>query len=76
MKVYSGLTGCYCRVERAPGVSTAILFSQRRCELTTAGRKGEREDHPSRDTWVASVYWEEWENGVKEHIDALMARKQ
>ena len=44
--------------------------------LTTAGRKGEREDCPSRDTWVASVFWEEWENGVKEHVDALMARKQ
>lgn len=44
--------------------------------LIVAGRKGEREDCASRDTWVASVYWEEWENGVRDHIDALMARKQ
>lgn len=45
------------------------------CANTSAGRKGEREECPSRDTWVASVYWEEWENGVREHIDTLMARK-
>ncbi|KAK1925785.1 acyl-CoA N-acyltransferase [Papiliotrema laurentii] len=41
-----------------------------------AGRKGEDEECASRDTWVASVYWEEWQDGVREHVDKLMARKE
>lgn len=45
-------------------------------KLIPAGRRGEREDCPSRDTWVASVFWEEWENGVRDHVDALMSRRQ
>jgi hypothetical protein len=40
-----------------------------------AGRKGDREDCPSRDTFISSVYWEEWDGGVREHVDKLMARK-
>lgn len=29
----------------------------------------------SRDSWLASITWQDWEGGVKEHIDRLMARK-
>lgn len=30
---------------------------------------------PRRDNWYASVLWDEWENGVRAHIDKLMARR-
>jgi hypothetical protein len=41
----------------------------------SAGRKGDyKEDCMTRDTWVASVIWEEWEERVREHVDRLMAR--
>jgi RimJ/RimL family protein N-acetyltransferase len=43
---------------------------------SVAGRKGDyREDCMSRDTFVGSITWQDWENGSKEHIDKLMARK-
>jgi hypothetical protein len=28
-----------------------------------------------RDNWFSSVTWEDWEAGVREHVDKLMARK-
>jgi hypothetical protein len=28
-----------------------------------------------RDTWIGSVIWEEWESGIREHMDGLMARR-
>jgi hypothetical protein len=28
-----------------------------------------------RDTWMASTTWQEWEGGVREHVDKLMARR-
>jgi hypothetical protein len=43
---------------------------------STAGRPGtEREDGMARDNWWGSVIWEEWEGGVRDHIDKLMARR-
>ena len=40
------------------------------------GRKGTyNEDHIVRDNWWASVTWEDWDGGVREHIDRLMARR-
>ncbi|ORX37319.1 acyl-CoA N-acyltransferase [Kockovaella imperatae] len=33
------------------------------------------EKNQARDSWLASVIWEEWEGGVREHIDKLMARR-
>jgi len=46
------------------------------------GKRGAREPRPgkledcfSRDTWVASVYWQDWEAATKEHIAKLMARR-
>lgn len=73
-KVFFGLIGCSYLVRKESAVRTLTVRQVR--VLMIAGRKGDREDHPSRDTWVASVYWEEWENGVKEHIDKLIARRQ
>ena len=41
-----------------------------------AGRKGTKwEARMVRDSWVASVTWEEWETQVRDHVDRLMARK-
>ncbi|KAL7423019.1 hypothetical protein Q5752_002318 [Cryptotrichosporon argae] len=40
------------------------------------GRPGVRlADHMQRDSWVASVMWYEWEESVRAHVDALMARR-
>ncbi|TYJ53772.1 hypothetical protein B9479_005612 [Cryptococcus floricola] len=42
------------------------------------GRKGEgvkREECDVRDDWVSGLVWDEWEHGVKENVDGLMARK-
>jgi len=40
------------------------------------GRQGTyNEDHMVRDNWWASVTWEDWEGGVREHVDRLMARR-
>ncbi|CAD6563945.1 MAG: hypothetical protein TREMPRED_002388 [Tremellales sp. Tagirdzhanova-0007] len=40
------------------------------------GRKGDaQEEGMSRDNWYASVIWEEWQAGVREHVDELMARR-
>jgi len=40
------------------------------------GRQGTyNADHMVRDNWWASVTWEDWEGGVREHIDRLMARR-
>lgn len=30
----------------------------------------------SRDSWLACITWQDWENGAREHIDKLMARRQ
>lgn len=44
--------------------------------LTAAGRKGDAfENGMQRDNWFASVIFEDWENGVREHVDKLMARR-
>lgn len=41
-----------------------------------AGRQGVRNaDCMVRDNWYASVTWDEWEEGVRDHIDQLMARR-
>ena len=39
------------------------------------GRRGEKEALFGRDTWIASVIWEEWEDGTRDHVDKLMARR-
>ncbi|ORY25917.1 hypothetical protein BCR39DRAFT_542512 [Naematelia encephala] len=39
------------------------------------GREGEKQDLKSRDSWLASVIWTEWEGGVRDHVDKLMARR-
>lgn len=41
-----------------------------------AGRKGEFEAQNSRDSWLSSVTWEEWEGGVRDHVDKLMIRRE
>jgi len=47
-----------------------------RAQLMIAGRKGDAfENGMQRDNWFASVIFEDWENGVRAHIDKLMARK-
>lgn len=44
------------------------------CDL--AGRKGDRyENQMQRDNWYAAVTFEDWENGVRDHVDKLMARR-
>lgn len=41
------------------------------------GRPGtDRADWPARDNWWASVIWEEWDDGVRDHVDQLMARSK
>lgn len=41
----------------------------------TEGRQGvENAQCMVRDTFMASVTWYEWEEGVREHVDKLMAR--
>ncbi|RSH91026.1 hypothetical protein EHS25_010202 [Saitozyma podzolica] len=41
------------------------------------GRKGDyKQEHMTRDTWGASIIWEEWEEKVRDHVDALMARRR
>ncbi|WWD17961.1 hypothetical protein CI109_102406 [Kwoniella shandongensis] len=41
------------------------------------GRKGDYlEDQMTRDSWLASISWDQWEGGAREHIDKLMARKK
>ncbi|GMK57360.1 hypothetical protein CspeluHIS016_0401940 [Cutaneotrichosporon spelunceum] len=40
------------------------------------GRPGvRRADCMQRDTWMASVTWQDWEGGVREHVDKLMTRR-
>lgn len=41
--------------------------------LMVAGRPGRNEGRQQRDTWMASVTWKEWEDGVREHVDRLVA---
>ncbi|WVQ86084.1 hypothetical protein IAT38_008252 [Cryptococcus sp. DSM 104549] len=42
---------------------------------TRPGRKGDpHENNWSGDSWWSSVIWTDWEEGVREHIDKLMAR--
>ncbi|KAK8865855.1 hypothetical protein IAR55_001003 [Kwoniella newhampshirensis] len=41
------------------------------------GRKGDYlEDQMTRDSWLASISWDQWEGGVRDHVDKLMARKK
>ncbi|WWC86175.1 uncharacterized protein L201_001048 [Kwoniella dendrophila CBS 6074] len=41
------------------------------------GRKGDRfEDQMTRDSWLASISWDQWEGGVRDHVDKLMARRK
>lgn len=41
----------------------------------SAGRQGvEKSECMVRDTFMASVTWYEWEEGVRDHVDKLMAR--
>ncbi|ORY25657.1 acyl-CoA N-acyltransferase [Naematelia encephala] len=40
------------------------------------GRQGvQKADCPVRDNWWAAMTWEDWEGGVREHIDKLMSRR-
>jgi RimJ/RimL family protein N-acetyltransferase len=41
------------------------------------GRPGPMEELKSRDSWLACVTWEDWEDagGVRKHVDELMARR-
>ncbi|KAK1925777.1 acyl-CoA N-acyltransferase [Papiliotrema laurentii] len=40
------------------------------------GRKGDKfQDGQQRDNWFASIIADDWENGARDHIDKLMARK-
>ena len=56
------------------GPRNAIQVGAKR--LMVAGRKGDKfESGMQRDNWYASVIFEEWENGTRNHIDTLMARK-
>jgi hypothetical protein len=44
--------------------------------LRPAGRKGDKfQDGQQRDNWFASIIADDWENGARDHIDKLMARK-
>jgi hypothetical protein len=46
-------------------------------DALSAGRKGDyKQEHMTRDTWGASIIWEEWEEKVRDHVDALMARRR
>lgn len=57
-----------------------------RCDMWHQGREhtdgtdGRPDDakpgHPARDSWLASITWNDWEEGTRAHIDALMARRQ
>ncbi|OCF73740.1 hypothetical protein I204_05584 [Kwoniella mangroviensis CBS 8886] len=41
------------------------------------GRKGDyQEDQMTRDSWLACISWDQWEDGVREHVDKLMARRK
>ncbi|WWC99613.1 hypothetical protein V866_006517 [Kwoniella sp. B9012] len=41
------------------------------------GRKGDyQEDQMTRDSWLACISWDQWEDGVREHVDQLMARRK
>ncbi|WWC66433.1 uncharacterized protein I206_100335 [Kwoniella pini CBS 10737] len=41
------------------------------------GRKGDyQEDQMTRDSWLASIGWDQWEEGIREHVDKLMARRK
>ncbi|WVQ83021.1 hypothetical protein IAT38_005159 [Cryptococcus sp. DSM 104549] len=55
-----------------------------RCQkVLPPGKEGARDgrpnvrqaDCPVRDDWYSSVTWYEWEEGVRDHVDALMARR-
>ncbi|RSH91034.1 hypothetical protein EHS25_010210 [Saitozyma podzolica] len=58
------------------GVLRAIKVLQPGKEGFAAGRVDSyNPEGPRRDNWYASVLWDEWENGVRAHIDKLMARR-
>lgn len=38
------------------------------------GRKGDGAEMGSRDSWVGAITWRDWEEGVKDKVDALVAR--
>ncbi|WRT64075.1 uncharacterized protein IL334_001003 [Kwoniella shivajii] len=41
------------------------------------GRKGDyQEDQMTRDSWLACISWDQWEDGVRDHLDQLMARRK
>lgn len=44
--------------------------------MSADGRPGDaKPGQMSRDSWLASITWMEWEESVKKHVDALMARR-
>lgn len=53
-------------------------FAQARpADPLPAGRKGDyKQEHMTRDTWGASITWEEWEEKARDHVDGLMARRR
>lgn len=44
--------------------------------IVLAGRPGvPNADREQRDTWMGSITWFEWEEGVNAHVDKLVARR-
>lgn len=44
--------------------------------IETDGRPGDaKEKQMSRDSWLASITWMEWEETVRDRLDSLIARK-
>ncbi|WVR05823.1 hypothetical protein IAU60_002848 [Kwoniella sp. DSM 27419] len=59
------------------GVIRAHRVLPKGMQGSTPGRKGDaQEENMSRDSWLASVTWYDWEGGVREHVDQLMARRK
>lgn len=66
---------CFPRARSASGVSTTAKAANASRADRTEGRQGvENAQCMVRDTFMASVTWYEWEEGVREHVDKLMAR--
>jgi len=58
------------------GVLRAFKVLPEGKEGVRPGRKGDsHENCASRDNWYSSVIWEDWEGGVRDHVDRLMARR-
>jgi hypothetical protein len=81
LKVYCVHSGCVPWGKK--GLDVSLSLQHRRYGyrgllliiMSLAGRQGvEGEERMVRDNWFSSVTWDEWEGGVREHVDKLMAR--